>query len=157
MESRLARLVSFCWLATAFACGGDPQTPGQQVRAVIEATAQAAEEGDVAAFKEIVSESYQDERGNDKRALAAYVTFHVMRNKSRRVFTRIRSIEIRDAGRAEVVVVAAITGSSIRSPEELSGLHADVYKIDMDLDDEGDGDWRLVWAQWRSTAPTDLL
>jgi len=138
MGSRLVRLVSICWLATALACGGDPQAPEQQVRAVIEATARAAE-------------------GNDKRALAAYVTFHVMRNKSRRVFTRIRSIEIRDTGRAEVVLIAAITGSSIRGPEELSGLHADVYKIDMDLDDEGNGDWRLVWAQWRSTAPTDLL
>jgi hypothetical protein len=45
----------------------------------------------------------------------------------------------------------------VSSPEELAGLHADVYKVDMDLDDEGDGDWRLVWAQWRRTAPTDLL
>jgi hypothetical protein len=27
----------------------------------------------------------------------------------------------------------------------------------MDLDDEGEGDWRVVWAQWRRTAPTDLL
>ena len=62
-----------------------------------------------------------------------------------------------DTDRAEVTLVVAITGSAISGPEELAGLHADVYKIDMDLDDEGDGDWRLVWAQWRSTAPTDLI
>ena len=24
-------------------------------------------------------------------------------------------------------------------------------------DDEGDGDWKVVWAQWWRTAPTDLL
>ena len=105
----------------------------------------------------LVSERYQDERGFDKKDLTAYVTFHVMRNTKRRVFTRIRSIEIRDSARAEVALVAAITGSAISGPEELAGLHADVYRIDMDLDDEGDGDWRLVWAQWRTTAPIDLL
>ena len=157
MGSRLARLAGICWLATALACGGDPLSPEEQVRTVIEAMEQAAEEGDVSAFKAIVSESYEDEHGNDKRSLAAYVTFHVMRNANRHVFTRIRSVEIRDTGRAEVMLVAAITGSAVSGPEELAGLHADVYKIDMDLDDEGDGDWRLVWAQWRRTAPTDLL
>jgi hypothetical protein len=157
MGSRLARLASICWLATALACGGDPLSPEEQVRTVIQGMEQAAERGDVSAFKALVSESYEDERGYDKRSLAAYITFHVMQNAQRRVFTRIRSIEIRDAGRAEVVVVAAITGRAVSSPEELAGLHADVYKIDMDLDDEGDGNWRLVWAQWRRTAPTDLL
>ena len=53
--------------------------------------------------------------------------------------------------------MAAITGSPISGPEELAGLRADVYKIDMDLDDEGDGDWRLVWAHWRTTAPIVFL
>jgi hypothetical protein len=55
------------------------------------------------------------------------------------------------------VVVAAISGRDVSGLEELAALNADVYKIDMDLDDEGDGDWRVVWAQWRRTAPTDLL
>jgi hypothetical protein len=157
MESRLARLASICGLAMALACGGDPLSPEEQVRTVIGAMEEAAEEGDVSAFKAIVSESYEDHYGHDKRSLAAYVTFHVMRNANRHVYTRIRSVEIREAGRAEVTLVAAITGSVVSGPDELAGLHADVYKIDMDLDDEGDGDWRLVWAQWRSTTPTDLL
>ena len=157
MGSGIVRLASIGWLATALACGGDPLSPEEQVRTVIEGMEQAAEEGDVSAFKAVVSESYQDERGYDKRSLAAYVTFHVMRNNNRHFFTRIRSIEIRDTGRAEVMLVAALTGSAISSPEELAGLRADVYKVDVDLDDEGEGDWRVVWAQWRRTAPTDLL
>jgi hypothetical protein len=157
MGSRLARLASVCWLATALACGGDPLSPEEQVRAVIEEMERAAEEGDVSAFKAVISESYEDERGFDKRDLAAYVTFHVLRHTQRRFFARVRSVEIRDSGRAEVVVVAAISGREVSGIEELANLHADVYKIDLDLDDEGDGDWRVVWAQWRRTAPTDLL
>jgi hypothetical protein len=157
MGSRLARLAALCWLWAALACGGDSLSPEEQVRTVIEAMERAAEEGDVSAFKAVVSESYQDERGFDKRDLAAYVTFHVMQNTQRHVLTRVRSIEIRDAKRAEVVLIAAITGRDVSGPEELAALHADVYKIDMDFDDEGEGDWRLVWAQWRATAPSDLL
>jgi hypothetical protein len=157
MGSRLLQLAGICWLATALSCGGDPLSPEEQVRTVIEDLERAAEEGDVSAFKGVISESYQDERGFDKRDLAAYVTFHVMRHSHRRFFARVRSVEIRDRGRAEVVVVAAISGRDVSGLEELSALNADVYKIDMDLDDEGDGDWRVVWAQWRRTAATDLL
>ena len=157
MKSRLTRLASIGWLAVAFACGGDPLSPEEQVRTVIEGMEEAAEAGDVSAFKAAVSDSYEDERGYDKRSLAAYVTFHVMQNQSRHFFTRIRSIEIRDTGRAEVMLVAALTGSAISAAEDLAGLRADVYKVDLDLDDEGEGDWRVVWAQWRRTAPTDLL
>ena len=157
MGSRLARLAGLCCLAVALACGGDPLSPEEQVRNVIATMEQAAERGDVSEFKAVISESYQDERGFDKRDLAAYVTFHVMRHTHRRFFARVRSVEIRESGRAEVVVVAAISGRDVSSIEELVGLHGDVYKIDLDLDDEGDGDWRVVWAQWRRTAPTDLL
>ena len=114
-------------------------------------------DGRYSAFKAAISENYQDERGFDKRNLAAYVTFHVMSHSHRRFFARVRSVEIRDDGRAEVLVVAAISGRDVGGIEELAGLNADVYKIDIDLDDEGDGDWRVVWAQWKRTTPTDLL
>ena len=157
MGSRLAGLVGICCLALALACGGDPQSPEEQVRTVIEEIERAAEAGEVSAFKAVISESYQDERGFDKRDLVAYVTFHVMRHTQRRFFARVRSVEIREGGRAEVVVVAAISGRDVSGLEELANLNADVYKIDVDLDDEGDGDWRVVWAQWRRTAATDLL
>jgi len=157
MGPRLPRLAALCCLATLLACGGDPLSPEEQVRAVIEEIEGAAEAGDVSAFKAAISESYQDERGFDKRDLAAYVAFHVMRHSHRRFFARVRSVEIRENGRAEVVVVAAISGRDVSRLEELATLNADVYEIDLDLDDEGDGDWRVVWAQWWPTAPTDLL
>ncbi len=157
MGSQLVRLASICCLAVALCCGGDPLSPEEQIRTVIEDLERAAEEGDVSAFKAVVSERYHDERGFDKRDLAAYVTFHVMRHTHRRFFARVRSVEIRDGGRAEVVVVAAISGRDVSGIEELASLHGDVYKVDIDLDDEGDGDWRVVWAQWRRTAGTDLL
>jgi hypothetical protein len=157
MESRLVRLIGLFGLIAVLACGGDPRSPEEQIRDVIASLERSLEEGDVSAFKNFVAEHYEDHLGHDKRSLAAYVTFHVMRNANRHVITRVRSIDIREPDLAAVVIVAGITGTDVSAPEHLVGLHADVYKIDLDLEDAGDGDWRLVWAQWRRAPATDLL
>ena len=101
MRSGLVGLAGICFLMAASACGGDPLSPAEQVRSVIEGIEQAAEEGDVSAFKAVISESYEDPYGHDKRSLAAYVTYHVLRHTHRRFFARVRSVEIRDSSRAE--------------------------------------------------------
>ena len=142
-------LLAAVLLATA--CGsGDPETPEGQVRALLGELELAAEEGDVAAFKEHVSERYGDDYGNDKQALSAYVTFHLMRNQRRHVVLRVREVLIRETGLAQVSLHAGLAGRG----GDLT--RADVYEIELDLEDE-DGDWRLVWAQWKRGAPTDLL
>lgn len=157
MKSRLVRAIGLCGLIAALACGGETKSPEEQIRDAIASLERALEEGDVSAFKAFVSEQYEDPMGHDKRSLAAYVTFHVMRNANRHVITRVRSIDLREPELAAVVIVAGISGTDVSAPEHLVGLHADVYKIDLDLEHVGDGDWRLVWAQWRRTPATDLL
>ena len=133
------------------ACGSDPETPEGQVEALLAELEQAAEQGDVGTFKEHVSERYADDYGNDKQALAAYVTFHVMRNQRRHIVLNLRTIDIREPTLAQVSLHAGLAGRG----GDLT--RADVYQIDLDLEDEGDGEWRLVWAQWKRAAPTDLL
>ncbi len=151
-----ARALLAVVLALGSGCGGEPQTPEARVRAALAALETAAEAGDVQAFGEHVSERYADEAGQDRRALLGLVTFHVMRHRGRHVFVRIRSLEIRESGRAEVTLAAALAGSTLAGEADVARLRADVWKIDLDLEEE-DGDWRVVWAQWRPTAPADLL
>ena len=150
-SSRRRRLGLALLLVGLVACGGgDPETPEGRVRALLAQLEVAAEEGDVGAFKEQISERYADDYGNDKQSLAAYITFNVMRSQRRHVVLRVREILIRDGKLAQVTLHAGLAGSG----GDLT--RADVYEIDLDLEDEG-GDWRLVWAQWKRGAPTDLL
>ncbi len=148
-------LLAILALAAFAACGSEPETPEAQVRRTLAALEAASEAGDVGAFKEHVSERYADARGHDKKALGAYVTFHVMRNANRHVVLRIRDVVVIEPGKAEVVVIAGIAGNT--PGETLGGFRGNVYQIDADLEDEGDGTWRLVWAQWKPTAPAELL
>ncbi len=141
-------LVLFC------ACGAEPETPEAQVRRTLDALEAAAEAGDVSAFKDGVSESYQDAMGHDKKALGAYVSMHVLRNKSRHVVLRVRDVLVISPGRAEVVVIAGIAGSA---PAAGAAFRGNVYRIDANVEEESAGEWRLTWAQWKPTAPAELL
>jgi len=155
MRSRAVPIALALALA-AVGCGGDPETPEAQVRRALGALEAAAEEGDLAAFRDGISERYADERGHDKEALVRFATFHVLRSARRHVLVRVRDVLLRDDGRAEVSLAVGLAGSPAASADELARLRADVYKVDLDLAQE-DGAWRVVWAQWRPTAPADLL
>ncbi len=137
-------------------CGGDPQSPEARIRAVLAALEAAAESGELGPWKEHVSERYADARGFDKEALVGFATLHVLRSSRRHVFVRVRTIDVREPHRAEVTLAVALAGSRLATPGDAARLRADVYKVDLDLEDE-DGRWRIVWAQWRPTAPADLL
>lgn len=133
-------------------CAAEQTTPEAQVRAVLGALAQAATQGDVGAFKSHVSERYDDDQGYDRRTLAAYLTFQMMRDRQRKVAVRVRSITLPDPDRAEVRLHVGLAGSG-----GARGLRAEVYKVEVDLAKEGDGQWRMVWARWRPAPATDLL
>ncbi|MAE96781.1 MAG: hypothetical protein CL910_19200 [Deltaproteobacteria bacterium] len=158
MPWRLPALPTALLLSVALvagACGSEPDTPEARIRRALGALEAAAEAGDVAAFKQQVSERYSDEHGHDKQTLGTYVSFHVLRNSNRHVVLRVRDVLMVDPGRAEVVVIAGIAGSRPVAGE-LAAFRGNVYQVDADLEEE-DGQWRLVWAQWKPTPASDLL
>ena len=132
------------------ACGGEPETPEAQVRALLAEVEAAAEAGDVGAFKERVSERYEDPYGHDKRALGAFVALQMMRNRGgREIVLRVRDVTLPEPTRALVVAHVGLLGSG-------GGLRADTYRVEFDLALEGET-WRLTWAQWRRASPGELL
>lgn len=130
---------------------GEPESPESRVRGALAAIEAAAEQGDVGAFDELVSASYQDGYGHDKRRLADYVRMHVLRHpRGREVILRVRSVQLTSETTASVMAHAGFGGAS------QSALHADAYALDIDLALEDDT-WRVTWAQWRPVAPAELL
>jgi hypothetical protein len=145
----IARL-ALCAALLASACSA-PETPEARVRAALAAMEAAAEQGDVGAFDELVSATYQDALGHDKRRLADYVRMHVLRHpRGREVILRVRDVQLTSANTASVAAHAGFAGAAERA------LHADAYALDLDLALEDDA-WRVTWAQWRPVAPAELL
>jgi hypothetical protein len=149
----LPRILAFAAIAaalTAAACS-DPETPESRVRAALAEFELAAEEGDVGAFGEFVSASYQDAYGHDKQRLADFVRLHVLSHpRGREVMLRVRDVRLTSPSTASVMAHAGFAGAGE------STLHADAYALDLDLALEGDA-WRVTWAQWRPVAPAELL
>lgn len=135
----------------ALGCARETETPEAQVRRLLARLEEAAEAGDVGAVKEHVSEAYEDPRGHDRRALGAFLSFHVMRHGSRHLLVRVRDVALRRDGRVTVLLHAGLAGTGGRA-----ALTAEVYEVEMDWVDE-DGTWRLVWADWKPAPAGALL
>ncbi|MDJ0789551.1 MAG: hypothetical protein QNK05_22385 [Myxococcota bacterium] len=141
------------WLAVlALACAGDPESPEAQVRRVLTAVEEAAEAGELKTLKNHVSERYQDPQGHDRQSLMAFLTLQVMRQGNRQAVLNIQDISMRSDSRAEVSL-----GAALASRGSAMGLRASVYHVDLDLEKESDGEWRLVWAQWWPGDASEML
>jgi hypothetical protein len=126
------------------------------VRAVLAALEAGAEARDAGAMKEQVSERYRDARGQDRRAAAALVAFHFLQNRSVHLLVRVRALEVAPPGEARVDAVVAMAGAPIPDPGALAGLRADLFRFDLRLQEEDDGAWRVVWAEWHRAALDDF-
>ena len=49
-----------------------------------------------------------------------------------------------------------MAGTPIAGPEALAGLRADLYRFDLRLGEEPDGEWRVRSAEWRPAAVDDF-
>ncbi len=125
------------------------------MRAVLAALEEAAQQRDAGAMKEHVSGGYSDAHGNDKRAAIQLVAFHLLRNQSVYLLTRVQGIEIAGPGEARAEVLVAMAGTPIESPEALLALRADLYRFDLAFAEE-DGAWRVRSAEWRPAAVQDF-
>src|SRR5262245_15763033 len=82
------------WVAFAVLTGcGDPASPEQQVRAVIDSMETAAEARDVGDLMEHISASYRDAQGQDRAAASSYARGYFIANQSVHLLTRIESLE----------------------------------------------------------------
>ncbi len=145
-------------LAAALACGGDPLSPEEQVRAVVAQFEEAAARRDIGMALDLVSESYRDSSGRDRQAVKGLVAGYFLRNEAIYVISRIRSLELDPSGTsATLVAVSALTGAPVADPGELAGLAADLYRFEIDVALEDDDTWRVTRADWRPAAPGEML
>ncbi len=141
------------WLS---GCKPGPATPEQRLREQIARAEAAAEARDHGALREMISERYADAEGHDRRAIEGILRITLMRNQSVHLLSRIRSLDLPQPGRADVLVVVAMAGQPIVSEQDLPALRADLYRFSLEFTEE-DGEWRITRAAWQRAAPEDFL
>jgi hypothetical protein len=143
-------------IASASACRSGADSPEAQVRTTIGRAETAAEAKDLGGLKELLSDAYHDEAGQDKRAILGLLFIQFRRHESIHLLIRIDRIDVRAPAQASVTVFAAMAGRPIATVSDLPALRADLYRFDLTLADER-GTWRVTKSTWRPAVMDDFL
>jgi hypothetical protein len=139
-------LVSLLYASLAVAAGGcGSDDPEAAVREFLANAETAAEARDTGFFRDAISESYADRRGQRRDDIINVIRGVFITNATVEVVTRIESIEFSGTDVATVKMQAALVGK--REGAALFDVDGDLYGIDLELVGEG-GDWRVISADW---------
>src|SRR5512139_1988345 len=95
-------------LMLAVGCHSSLSSPEAEVHAVIATAERAAEEKDVQTLKRLVADGYRDDEGNQKADLIRLLAYHLLRNESIHLLTRVRAVEFPAGERALATVFVAM-------------------------------------------------
>ncbi len=147
------------WIAlivlSATACRSGEDSPGAKLLATIERAEAFAEAKDLGGLKDLISDAYRDDAGQDKRAILGLLFVQFRRHESIHLLTRIDRLDIQPA-QAAVTVFTAMAGRPIPSASALPALRADLYRFDLTFAEEG-GAWRVASSAWRPARLDDFF
>ena len=134
----------------------DPESPEQQIRQMVDQGEAAVEEGAHSEIKSLISDSYLDEAGRNRRALAQLVAGYMLRHGSIHLLTQIDRIEIQGPEDALLSLYVAMAARPLQEAGQLLSVRADLLRFDLVLRRE-DGQWRVISGQWRRASREDFL
>jgi hypothetical protein len=127
---------------------GQPDSPEQQVRAVVAAGESAAESRDLSALMDLVAEDYRDADGLGREELRSYLRGYLLGHPSISLVTRIESLEFPYRDMARLRLTVGMLGRGEGAGAALDAA-ADLHEIELELVLQGD-EWRVRRAEHRS-------
>ena len=143
MRRLLVVLMSALLGAAAGGCGADD--PEAEVREFLADAEIAAEARDTGFFRDAISASYADRRGQRRDDVINVIRGIFLTNATVEVISRVESIDFSGPDVAAVNMQAALVGK--REGAALFDVDGDLYRIDLELVRES-GDWRVISADW---------
>lgn len=154
---RILVLLIFGLLGAVAACSSKPESPETKITALLKSAEQAAEAKDLNTLRDYLSERYSDGEQHNKKAIERLLRLHFLRNEKIHLFTRVQSFSLPEPARAQVVLFVAMAGEPIATADDVPRVRADLHRFELTFRDEnGRGEWKVVQAQWRRAAPSDV-
>ena len=157
--SRLCLLFGMLGIVVALllpGCRGERASPEAEVRALINDAVTAAGQKHIGALKDLISENYADDQGQNKRAIENLLRLQFLRNETVYLYAHIQSVTLPQPDRAQATVLVAMAGVPIASAQALPALRADLHRFELDFAREGKT-WRVQRAGWRRAELGEFL
>jgi len=151
MKKTFLIFATFCTLVLSACSGSEPESPEQQVRAVLAAIEEASEQRSLSGMMQHISNDYIDHRGNTNKDVKRLLQIHLLRNQNISVFTRISSLEVNTDSQpqtASVELSAAMAARGVDLSLETNRLKANTHRFSLALTLEGDA-WRISSGSWQ--------
>jgi hypothetical protein len=136
-----------CALAAVLTSGCGPSDPEAEIRALLAAAEQAAEDRDVGFFGDVLGAAYRDARGNDRDELVRSIRGYFIANQRIEIVSRVDEVVLEGEDAARAVVYAGMAGQRTGAAL-IGGVEADLYRFELELVNDG-GDWRIIGADYR--------
>lgn len=156
MDMRHALAIA-CLAGTITACTRTPSSPEQVVRETVGRAAQAAEQRDLAALREIVSAGYRDPQGYDRDGVLQLARAVLLAHRSVHLVTRVKAVAFPASNQATVSVITGMAGARVAADRGAGGLAADLYRFEVNFAEEAPGAWRVTSAHWQPAALAEAL
>jgi hypothetical protein len=143
---RCERFIFALLLMLLIMSGCASEDPDSALRSLIDSAEAAAESRDTGFFRDLIAESFVDDRGIGRDELIDRIRAYFLINQNIDVVTRITEIELHGEDAADLVVLAGVLG---RRPGDgpLGSFDGEVYRLNLELV-ASDGDWRVIGARW---------
>ena len=129
-------------------CRDARTSPEEQVRTLINSATAAAEQKQIGTLRDLISERYADDQGQNKRAIEALLRLHFLRNENLHLYAHIQSVTLPQPDRAQATVLIVMAGVPMVSAQDLIAVRADLYRFEIEFARE-DKTWRVQRAAWR--------
>ena len=124
-------------------CGDAPSEPEAELRAWVAAGISSVEAKERRAVVGMVSDAYNDGRGNERSDLDTLLRVYFHRTNNIKLLPKIEEITIYDDTAAQLVLTVGMAGTN----DSILGFSADAYRFELEVEKDG-GDWHLISARW---------
>lgn len=132
------------------ACGGEPSSPEEQIKAVIAAMEAAAEDRNRRGVSEHIADSFSSDHGGNKQAVDNVIRGYLLRNQSINIVTIIHSMQAISPQEYRVDLSALMAGKGVDLESESGRLKADKRRFQLTfVDESGEGEWVVRSASWK--------
>ncbi len=139
------------WL---FSCAST--SPEDQILAWVDRAVQRAEERDLPAMMDLVSNNYSDDEGRDKKVIRGLLLYYFRSNRSVYVWKKVKSLQVADSETAQLTLAVILAGKPFAEDMNLTKFQADMLRFDFVLEKDG-RDWRVIEATWKPVKFTEFL
>lgn len=137
---RLSAAILACLLVAG--CGNEPSDPESEVRAWVAKGVEAAESESRRDLMNMISEAYEDGRGNSREDIGNMLRVYFLRADNVTLLAHIDAVRIIGNDVAEVELNVGMAGAT----NSALGFSADAYKFSLEL--QKIDDWQLISARW---------